>query len=145
MLNAKHGDTVLIDYIVRKSDGEVVGNTEQNGPQAIRIGEGAIFPQIEEKLVAMEVGGQETVTIKSDKAFGPRREELLVDIPRQNLPAEPAPQPGMALQAKQQDGSAITLYVVAVEEQSVKADGNHPLAGEDLTFDVTLREIKEAA
>ncbi len=72
-------------------------------------------------------------------------EEMVVDIPRQSLPADVDPQPGMALQAQQEDGSAITLYIVAVGDEAVKADGNHPLAGEDLSFDVTLREIKEAA
>ncbi len=145
MQTAKHGDTVVIDYVVRKSDGTVIGDTQDNGPQAIKIGDSAIFPQIEEKLTAMEVGDQQTVAIESDKAFGPRRDDMVIDIPRENLPADPAPQPGMALQAQQQDGSEMTLYVVEVGAQSVKADGNHPLAGEDLAFDVTLREIREAA
>jgi len=145
MQNAKHGDTVLIDYVVRKNDGTIVGDTQENGPESIKIGDGAILPQIEETLTDMKVGDQETVTIQSENAFGPRKEELVINIPLQNLPAEPAPQPGMALQAQQQDGSTVTLYVVEVDEQSVKADANHPLAGEDLNFDVTLREINEAA
>ena len=145
MQTAKRGDTVLIDYVVSKTDGTVVGNTEEAGPQEITIGQGQTFPQIEEALTGMEVGKQETVEIDSDKAFGPRRDELVIDIPRQSLPPEPEPQPGMALQAQQQDGTPITLHVVSVGEESVKADGNHPLAGEDLTFGVTLREIKKAA
>ena len=145
MATPNNGDTVVIDYTVSRTDGAVVGDTKETGPQTITLGQGAIFPQIEETLTGMGVGDQQTVTIASDKAFGPRREELLIDIPRANLPPEPAPEPGMALQAQQQDGSAITLYVVEVGDQTVKADGNHPLAGEDLTFDVTLREIKQAA
>ncbi|HEY9092197.1 FKBP-type peptidyl-prolyl cis-trans isomerase [Parasphingorhabdus sp.] len=145
MQNAKQGDTVLIDYSVRKADGTVVGHTEETGPQEIKIGDGAIFPQVEEKLVDMKVGDKESVTIDCENAFGARREEMVIDIPRDNLPADAEPQPGMTLQAQQQDGSAVTLYVVAVSEQSVKADGNHPLAGEDISFDVTLREIKHAA
>ena len=68
-----------------------------------------------------------------------------MDIPRSNLPPEPAPQPGMALQAQAQDGTPLTLHIVEVGDQTVKVDGNHPLAGEDLAFDVTLREIKQAA
>jgi FKBP-type peptidyl-prolyl cis-trans isomerase 2 len=51
----------------------------------------------------------------------------------------------MALQAQSPDGQPLTLYIIEVGEESVKADGNHPLAGEDLTFDITLREIKQAA
>lgn len=145
MQNGKQGHTVVIDYSVRTGDGKIVGDTRETGPQAIKLGDGAIFPQVEEKLADMKVGDQQTVAIECENAFGPRREEMIIDIPRQNLPAEADPKPGMALQAQQQDGSAVTLYVVAVSEQSVKADGNHPLAGEDLSFDVTVREIKAAA
>lgn len=145
MTNAKNGDTVMIDYTISKSDGTVVGDTSQAGPQPVTIGEGAIFPKVEEKLKEMEIGDQEKVEVGSEQAFGPRREEMVIDIPRSNLPAEPAPEPGMALQAQQQDGSTVTLHVVSVGEDAVKADANHPLAGEDLTFDVTLREIRAAA
>lgn len=145
MTTPKNGDTVTIDYVLRRSDGEVIGDTQQEGPQDIQLGSGQIFPQIEQALTGMEVGDEQKVAIESDSAFGPRREELVIEIPRDNLPPEPAPQPGMALQAQQQDGSPLTLYVVEVGEESVKADGNHPLAGEDITFDITLRDIKQAA
>ncbi|WP_375291528.1 peptidylprolyl isomerase [Qipengyuania sp.] len=145
MATPKNGDTVAIDYEVRKSDGTVVGTTEGQGPQAVQIGEGQIFPQVEQALTSMQVGEQQNVAIDSANAFGERREEMVVDIPRANLPPEPAPEPGMALQAQQQDGSPVTLYIVSVDDQVVKADGNHPLAGEDLTFGITLREIKQAA
>ncbi len=145
MTNPKNGDTVTIDYVLRRGDGEVVGNTAEAGPQDIQLGSGQIFPQLEQALTGMEVGDQQSVSIESENAFGPRREEMVIDIPRSNLPPEPAPQPGMQLQAQGQDGQPITLHIVEVGEQSVKADGNHPLAGEDLTFDVTLREIKQAA
>jgi len=145
MQNAKQGDTVIIDYAVRTGDGRVVGDTRETGPQEIKLGDGAIFPKVEEKLADMKVGDKETVAIECENAFGARREEMVIDIPRQNLPADADPQPGMALQAQQADGSAVTLYIVDVGEQTVKADGNHPLAGEDLSFDVTLREIRDAA
>jgi len=145
MTNAQQGDTVLIDYTIHKSDGTIVGDTKEAGPQPITIGEGAIFPKIEQKLTEMDIGDQEKVTIEAENAFGPRQEEMVIDIPRQNLPPEPSPEPGMALKAQQQDGSTVTLYVVSVNDQAVKADANHPLAGENLTFDVTLREIRSAA
>ena len=145
MTTPKSGDTVTIDYILRRSDGAEVGNTQEQGPQDIQLGAGQIFPQIEEALTSMSVGDEQKIAIPSDKAFGPRRDDLVIDIPRSNLPPEPAPQPGMAMQAQQPDGQPMTLYIVEVGDESVKADGNHPLAGEDLTFDITLREIKQAA
>lgn len=145
MTTPNNGDTVTIDYVVKTDNGTQVGTTAEAGPQDITLGAGQIFPQIEQALTGMSVGDEQTVTIGSEQAFGPRRDEMVIDIPRANLPPEPAPEPGMQLQAQGQDGQAITLFVVEVGPDTVKADGNHPLAGKDLTFDVTLREIKQAA
>ena len=145
MTTPNSGDTVTIDYVLKRTDGEEVGNTQQAGPQDITIGSGQIFPQIEEALTGMAVGEEQSVSIDCANAFGPRQDALVIDIPRENLPPEPAPQPGMAMQAQAPDGSPMTLYIVEVGDQTIKADGNHPLAGEDLTFDITLRDIKQAA
>lgn len=145
MTTPNSGDTVTIDYVLKRTDGEEVGNTQQAGPQDITIGSGQIFPQIEEALTGMAVGEEQSLSIDCANAFGPRQDALVIDIPRENLPPEPAPQPGMAMQAQAQDGSPMTLYIVEVGDQTIKADGNHPLAGEDLTFDITLRDIKQAA
>jgi FKBP-type peptidyl-prolyl cis-trans isomerase 2 len=145
MTTPNTGDTVTIDYVLKRSDGEEVGNTAQAGPQQVQLGNGQIFPQIEEALTSMEVGDQQSVEIPYDQAFGPRRDEMVMDIPRGNLPPEPAPEPGMALQAQSPDGQPMTLYIVEVGDETIKVDGNHPLAGEDITFDLTLREITQAA
>ena len=145
MTTPSNGDTVTIDYVLKRGDGQEIGNTAQVGPQQVKIGSGQIFPLIEEALTSMEVGDEKTVEIPYDKAFGPRRDELVIDIPRANLPPEPAPQPGMQLNAQSPDGQPMTLFILEVGEESVKADGNHPLAGEDVTFDLTLRDIQQAA
>lgn len=145
MTTAKTGDTVAITYTVTNNAGTVVGGTQQAGPQVIELGAAHIFPKIEEALTSMEVGAEQSVTIEADQAFGPRRDDLIIDIPRSNLPADAQPQPGMTLTAQQQDGAQMQLTIVEVSDSSVKADGNHPLAGEDLTFDLTLVEIKQAA
>ncbi len=145
MATPKTGDVVVIDFSVKTADGSVVGGTDQNGPQTVTMGKGEIMPQIEAALEGMEEGAQQDVTIQSDQAFGPRREELIIEIPRSTLPPEPAPQPGMTLAAKQQDGSEMNLTIVQVGDETVTADGNHPLAGQDLTFGLKLVEIKQAA
>ena len=145
MTTPNSGDTVTIDYVLKRGDGEIIGNTADVGPQQVQLGAGQIFPAIEEALTCMSVGDSKTVEIASDNAFGPRREELVIDIPRANLPPEPAPQPGMQLNAQTPDGQPMTLFILEVGEEAVKADGNHPLAGEDVSFDLTLRDIKQAA
>lgn len=145
MQTAKQGDTVLVEYTVRTNDGRVVGGTEENQPQALKIGGAEIFPAIEAALDGMSVGDEQTVTVTSDNAFGPRRDEMVIQIPRAQLPAEETPQAGMTLSARQQDGSTVNLVIIAVDDETVTADANHPLAGEDLQFDLTLVEIQEAA
>lgn len=145
MTAAKKGDSVVIEYTVRTGNGRVVGGTEREGPQTLTLGAGAIFPQIEDGLTGMTAGEEKAVTVTSADAFGPRREELVVQIPRAQLPAEQAPQPGMQLSARSSDGQTIQLIITEVGEEAVTADGNHPLAGEDLHFALTLVEIKNAA
>lgn len=145
MQTAKNGDTVVIDFVVRTNDGRVVGSTEQQGPQTLKIGGAEIFPQIEAALDGMAVGAEQTVTIVAADAFGPRHEEMVIQIPRASLPQDAEPQPGMALSAHQPDGSTVDLMITEVREDIVTADGNHPLAGEDLHFGGTLVEIKPAA
>ena len=145
MTTPNNGDTVTIDYVLKRGDGEEVGSTAQAGPQAIELGGGNTFPQIEEALTSMQVGEEQSVAIPCDKAFGPRREDLVQDIARSQLPPGPDPQPGMALQAQGPDGNPMMLHIVEVGDDSIKVDANHPLAGEDLTFDLTLRAIESAS
>ena len=82
---------------------------------------------------------------RSWPGIGPRREEMVIEIPRAELPDDLAPQPGMALGAQQQGGSPLQLRITEVGEETVTADGNHPLAGEDLHFGLTLVDIQTAA
>ncbi|MFQ5563927.1 MAG: peptidylprolyl isomerase, partial [Parvularculaceae bacterium] len=145
MTAAKKGDEVVVAYTVRTDDGRVVGGTERDGPQTLKLGEGKIFPQIEDGLAGMAAGEEKAVTVPADDAFGPRRENLVLQIPRDQLPDDDAPQPGMQLSANAQDGQTLTLTITDVGEDAVTADGNHPLAGEDLHFALTLVEIKDAA
>lgn len=145
MTTAKKGDVVVINYTVRTGDGRVVGGTEQAGPQTLTLGKAEIFPAIEEALDGMEVGAEKSVTVASADAFGPRRDEMVVQLPREQLPKDQEPQPGMTLSARQQDGTTVNLVITEVSDTVVTADGNHPLAGEDLHFGLTLVEIKEAA
>ena len=146
MTEVKTGDQVMIDYVVKTGDGRVVGSTEANGPQAVTVGGGEIFPSVEKELLGKTEGEAFAVNVPSEDAFGPRREEMVVQIPREQLGGlDRAPEPGMQLSARGQGGETIVLTVIDVAEQHVTADGNHPLAGEDLNVDVTVREIRPAA
>jgi len=145
MQTAKKGDTVLISYVVRTADGRVVGQTEENEPVAVTIGGGEIFPDVEAALDGLETGHEASVVVSADDAFGQHDAGMVVDIPRAQLPDDNSPQPGMTLSAQQPDGSTINLTITEVGDDTVTADGNHPLAGEDLHFGLTLVDIKSAA
>ena len=145
MQAATKGDTVLIDYTVQTADGRVVGQTEEGTPAAVTLGGGQIFPEVEAALDGMEVGAEQSVTVSSDNAFCPRREDMVIEIPRAQLPGDTTPEPGMTLAAQQQDGSTVNLTITAVGNEVVTADANHPLAGEDLNFSLKLVEIQPAA
>jgi len=90
----------------------------------------------------MEVNEKKTVTIPKEEAYGEVREELFHSIKKEELPSEITPEVGMGLVAKNPDGSEYQLRVAKVEEDHVVLDGNHPLAGKDLVFDLELVEIK---
>ncbi|MBI1235830.1 MAG: peptidylprolyl isomerase [Alphaproteobacteria bacterium] len=145
MPTAKKGDTVLLSYIVKTADGTVVGKTEDDAPVPVTIGSAEIFPEVEAALDGMEVGKDAAAVVSSGNAFGPRREEMVIDIPRAQLPGDLTPEPGMTLGAQQPDGSTQQLTITKVGEESVTVDGNHPLAGEDLHFGLTLVDIQTAA
>ena len=142
MQKAKKGDTVLIRYVVRSSEGRVFGQVDEGDPQTVKLGNSAVFPEIETALEEMEVGTTQRISVLAKNAFGARRDDLLVRIPLSSIDPRDTPKPGMSLKASQPDGSTIQFVVIEVDEFSILADGNHPLAGEDLHFELTLLEIK---
>lgn len=144
MSAAKKGDAVVVEYIVRIGGGRVVGGTGEGGPQTLVLGQGQLFSELEEALLGMSAGEEKSVTVPSANAFGPRDEAMVIEIPRERLQQGVAPEPGMQLSARAQDGQEVTLTITEVKEENVIADANHPLAGEDLHFSVTLVEVKAA-
>jgi FKBP-type peptidyl-prolyl cis-trans isomerase 2 len=89
----------------------------------------------------MAVGDSKSVKIAANDAYGPRHEQLIQDVPREHLPDDMQPAVGMQLQAQGQDGQPIRLVITAVEDKTITVDGNHPLAGKPLNFDIELVEI----
>jgi peptidylprolyl isomerase len=111
------------------------------GPIEVQIGSGEIFPQIEQALIGMVPGETRSVTIAAAEAFGAYDEENVVTIPRTQLPDDLHPEVGEELVLTGDDDEAFGVTVTEVNAESITFDSNHPLAGEDLTFDITLREI----
>jgi FKBP-type peptidyl-prolyl cis-trans isomerase 2 len=91
----------------------------------------------------MAVGEKKTVTIPSDQAYGPRLEQLVITAPRENLPPGYDPRVGERMGLETRDGHQLQVVVTHTDEDIVRMDGNHPLAGKDLTFDIELVKIEK--
>ena len=141
MPQAKAGDTVRIHYTGTLHDGTVFDSSQGREPLEFTLGAGQVIPGFDTAVSGMEVGASRTVTIPAVDAYGPRRDDMVLAIPREQVPPNINPEVGAQLQVGQ--GQEQFLVTVAeVNEREVVLDGNHPLAGEDLTFELELVEIR---
>jgi peptidylprolyl isomerase len=137
---ARTGDTVRVHYTGRLDDGTVFDSSDGGEPIQFTLGAGEVIPGFENAVTGMAPGAERSVTIPADEAYGPRRDELVLAVSRSELPAGMAPEVGQQLQMNQQ-GQAFVVTVSDVNDEDVVLDANHPLAGEDLTFDLQLVDI----
>lgn len=141
MTEARSGDTVKVHYTGKLEDGTVFDTSAEREPLEFKIGEGQLITDFEQAVVGMEPGESKTVMIPSGDAYGPHRDEMVLKVARKDMPEGLDPQVDQRLQVRHDDGNAFVVTVTAVSEESVTLDGNHPLAGKDLTFDIQLMEI----
>ncbi len=138
---AKDGDTVKVHYTGTLKDGTVFDTSAEGEPLEFTIGEGMIIPGFEEAVIGMQVEDSKTVDIPAEEAYGPRDEDLVEEVSRDELPEDLEPEVGQQLQSMQEDGSVAMVTVIDVTDTAITIDLNHPLAGEDLTFEIELVEI----
>ena len=141
MSQAKQGDVVHVHYTGKLSDESVFDSSEGRDPLSFELGAGQVVPGFEKAVSSMAVGEKKTVTIPSDDAYGPRVEQLVFTAPRENLPDGYDPEVGQMMRLEAKDGRQMDVMVTHADEEAVRMDGNHPLAGHDLIFDIELVEI----
>lgn len=140
MATAKQGDTVTVHYTGKLDDGTVFDSSEGREPLEFTIGAHEVLRGVEDAVVGLAVGERTTVTIAPGDGYGERNEEKVVDVPRGEFPPHIDPRPGMVVQSTLPQGN-IVLTIVEVTEHRVTLDANHPLAGQQLTFDLELTGI----
>lgn len=140
MAQAKRGDTVRVHYTGTLDDGEEFDSSRGLDPLTFRLGEGSVISGFEEAVTGMSVGDEKRVTIPAEDAYGPRRQELTLRLPRAELPADLELEEGTQLRMEQ-GGESVVVTVRDLDDDTVTLDANHPLAGEALTFDLRLVEI----
>jgi peptidylprolyl isomerase len=141
MTQAKSGDTVAVHYTGTLADGTVFDSSRDRDPLTFTLGSGQVIPGFEEAITGMQPGETRTTTIPADQAYGQRYDDLLFEVERDQLPPDLSPTVGEQYQMRQQDGQVIVVTVQDVAPAHVTFDANHPLAGEDLTFDLELVSI----
>ncbi len=145
MVQAKQGDTVRIHFTGRLENGRVFDSSRGRDPVEFCIGRGDVFAAFEQAVVGMEPGQSKTTTIRADEAFGPRRDDMVVQVERSQLPTDVEPAVGLGVpMIEAGSGVAIPTVITAVDENTVTLDANHPLAGHDVTFDIELIEVAAA-
>jgi len=141
MAQAKSGDNVRVHYTGRFEDGKVFDSSVGGDSLQVTIGAGQLIAGFDRAVMGMQPGDTKTVFIPADDAYGPYKDELVFTVERDTLPSHVTPEVGHRYQIRQQDGSAAVVVVAAVSDTNVTLDGNHELAGKDLTFEIQLVAI----
>lgn len=139
---AQDGNKVRVHYRGTLADGYEFDCSRDRDPLEFVIGQGFVIPGFENGIKGMEVGEVKSVTIPSDQAYGPRDDSLRIDVNRADLPAGLDPETGAVLRVRTPQGE-MHMTVVEATETGLVLDGNHPLAGKDLTFELELVSIEE--
>lgn len=141
MAEAKNGDTVKVHYTGTLGDGTVFDSSAGSDPLQFTLGEGKVIPGFEDAVRGMSPGETRTTTIASDNAYGPRHPGAVFEVDKGQMPPGMEPQVGQALGLTDPNGQMIPAVITAVGDATVTIDANHPLAGEDLTFQIELVDI----
>ncbi len=141
MAQAKAGDTVKVHYKGTLNGGQVFDSSRTREPLEFTLGSGMVIPGFDAAVTGLEPGESVTVTIPVDKAYGPYREEMVAAIERDNIPADFELAVGQRLQMQVPDGEAMAVTITDIQGDMVTLDGNHPLAGQNLTFELELVAI----
>jgi len=141
MAQAKTGNHVRVNFTGRLDDGTIFATSVNDEPIEFTMGDNEVLPAIEDAVEGMEPGESKTVRIPAEDAFGLRREDLIQEIPRASLPEEMEVEIGQQLWVDEMDEEPVTVSVVDVSDATITIDANHPLAGEDLIFDLEVLDV----
>ena len=140
MEKVKPGDTVRVHYTGRLEDGTVFDSSEGREPLRFTVGEGQVIPGFEQAVIGMEPGESRTAKIPEDQAYGPRRDEMVATVDADQFPEDVAPEVGQQYRIDRGEEDSLIVVVTEVSDEGVTLDGNHPLAGRELVFEITLVE-----
>ena len=137
----KKGDTIQVHYTGKFEDGKEFDSSLNRQPLQFEVGAGRVIKGFEDAVIGLQTGDKKTVTVSAEDAYGSYDENLLIEIPKKNVPEDVTPEVGMRLQLVNQQGQAAHVVVTEILDKTVRLDANHPLAGKTLVFDLEVLEI----
>jgi peptidylprolyl isomerase len=140
-MTAKSGDTVRVHYTGKLEDGSVFDSSNGRDPLEFTVGAGEVIAGFDQAVAGMSPGEEREVRIPAAEAYGDRKDDLVIVVDRAQLPPDIDPEVGQQLQLSQ-EGRAFVVQVADVTHENITLDANHPLAGEDLTFELQLVAIE---
>ncbi|MGD2062122.1 MAG: peptidylprolyl isomerase [Nitrospirota bacterium] len=141
MTEAKSGDTVRIHYSGFLMDGTIFDSSVEGEPFEFTLGDGTVIPGFDDAVVGMQEGEEKTLAIPPARAYGDRDEDLVATVDLGQLPPEIEPVVGSILQITSEDGQVSNVIITELTDTTITLDGNHPLAGQELIFEVKLLEV----
>ena len=139
---ATNGNIVQVHYTGTLADGTVFDTSVDREPLEFTLGAGKMISGFEQAVPGMKVGELKTITIPAADAYGPRRDDMIIEVNREELPGGLDPNVGDQLPMTRTDGGTSMFPVIKVSEKTITIDANHPLAGKDLTFEIELIQIQ---
>jgi peptidylprolyl isomerase len=141
MAQAKKGDTVKVHYTGTLDDGTMFDTSAEREPLKFTVGGGEVIAGFDTAVIEMSIGDKKVTVIPAGEAYGEHSKDLVTDVDRERFPADMELEIGQQLQVGLQDGNQAVVMIVDLSDTSVTLDANHPLAGQQLTFEIELVEI----
>jgi peptidylprolyl isomerase len=141
MQQVKKGDKVKVHYHGRLNNGDTFDKSEGREPLEFEVGSGMVIKGFDDGVTGMTVGEKKTINIPFDEAYGPRNPDMMIEMPKERFPKDMEVEVGMPLGMSDGQGQQFQVVVAEVKDDMVILDANHPLAGQDLVFDLELVEI----
>ena len=156
MSQVKESDKVMLNFVGKLTDGTIIDSTNadhegdschdddccnDHGPLEVTLGEGEFYAPVEAALIGMRVGEKKTVVISPDDAFGQQDPENVFSILRSELSDDITPEVGLTLEVTGEDDDIYMVTIIEISDEEISLDANHPLAGEELTYEFELVEI----
>ena len=142
---ANEGDEVQVHYTGKLEDGTVFDSSEDGEPLSFTIGENRVIPGFEQAVTGMEPGDTKTAEVEPEQAYGEHREDMVMEMDRDQIPGEVDPEVGQQLQLRLENGQTVPVLITALGEDTVTIDANHPLAGRTLIFDIEVVDVAEVS